>query len=49
MTPILPPLTHCIRVYSVLIHTEKGWGAELTREKVRGAIVHKAGRKYHHD
>jgi hypothetical protein len=22
-------------------------GGELTREKVRGAIVHKAGRKYH--
>ncbi len=26
----------------------KGRG-ELTREKVRGAIVHKAGRKYQHD
>ncbi len=30
------PLTHCtsIRVYSVLIHTGKGGGGELTREKV---------------
>jgi hypothetical protein len=24
-------------------------GEELTREKVRGAIFHKAGRKYQHD
>jgi hypothetical protein len=32
----------------VFIHTEKGRG-ELTREKVRGALVHKAGRKYEHD
>ncbi len=33
---------------TVLIHTGKGerGEAELTREKVRGAIVHKAGRKY---
>ncbi len=42
-----PLLTHCIRVYSILIHTGKGGGGEeLTREKVREAIVHKAGRKY---
>jgi hypothetical protein len=47
---ILPPLTHCIRVYSILIHAEKGAGeGKLTREKVRGALVHKAGRKYQHD
>jgi hypothetical protein len=26
-----------------------GRGVELTREKVSGAMVHKAGRKYHHD
>ncbi len=26
-----------------------GEGGELTRAKVRGAIVHKAGRKYQHD
>ena len=24
MTPYSPPLTHCIRVYSILIHTGKG-------------------------
>jgi hypothetical protein len=44
MTPYYPPLTHYIRVYSILIHTEKGDG-ELTREKVTGAIVPKAGSK----
>ncbi len=54
MTPYSPPLTHCIRVYSILIHTGTGKGGgvgELTRsrKKVRGAIVHKAGRKYQHD
>jgi hypothetical protein len=27
----------------------EGGGGELTREKVGGAIVHKAGRKYKHD
>jgi hypothetical protein len=43
--PVTPhtPLTHCIRVYRML-HTGMG-RVELTREKVRGAIVHKAGRK----
>jgi hypothetical protein len=39
-----------IRVSSILylfnIHTGMGGGGELTREKVRGAIVHKAGGKY---
>jgi hypothetical protein len=47
-----PPLTHCIGVYSysILIHTwKRGGGGELTREKVRGAMVHKAGRKYQYD
>jgi hypothetical protein len=35
---------------SILVHTLKGdRGAELTREKVRGAMVHKAGRKYYQD
>ncbi len=42
--PTIPILTHCIRVYSILIHKGKG-GGELTREKVKGAIVHKAGSK----
>ncbi len=45
--PSPPPLTHCISVYSIQIYTGKeGRGGEtLTREKVRGAIVHKAGSK----
>jgi hypothetical protein len=34
MTPYLPPL-----------HTQGKGGGELTREKVRGATVHKAGTK----
>jgi hypothetical protein len=38
-----PPLSHCIRVYSILIHTAKG--GELTREKVTGAMLYNAGRK----
>ncbi len=33
----------------VYLFTQEGGGGELTREKVRGAIVHKAGRKYQHD
>ncbi len=51
MTPPHPPLTHCIRVQRIFIHTGKGerGGGELTREKVVGAKVHKAGRKYQHD
>jgi hypothetical protein len=43
MTLYSHPYTLCIRVYSILIHTGRGWG-ELTREKVRGAMVHKAGK-----
>ncbi len=52
MTPYCTPtpLTHCLCVYSLFIHTGKGGRCgELTREKIRGAIVHKAGRKYQHD
>jgi len=43
MRPI-EPLTHCIRVYSILINTGKGWRRQesRTREKVRGVTVHKA-------
>jgi hypothetical protein len=37
-------------VYRIRIHTGKGRRVgELTREKVRGAIVHKAGGKYKND
>jgi hypothetical protein len=50
--PHSPPF-HTVYVYSVYlfsIHTWKGGrGEELTRKKVREAIVHKAGRKYQHD
>ncbi len=46
MTPYSPPPLHT--TYTVYLFTQGGRG-ELTREKVRGAIVHKAGRKYQHD
>jgi hypothetical protein len=46
MTPYSIPLTHCIReiVYTVNIHAGRGGGEgrKLTREMVRGAVVHKA-------
>jgi hypothetical protein len=55
---ILPPPLHTVYVYtSTLVqytysHRERvGWGggrATVTREKVRGAIVYKAGRKHQH-
>ncbi len=50
MTPYPPPLTHCMPIYCILIHSGKG-GGELTREKVRGATAHEAGSKilYQHD
>ncbi len=48
MTPYYPPYTLYTCIYSIIIYTGKG-GGDLTREKVRGAIVHKVGRKYQHD
>ncbi len=41
------PLTHC----NINVIYSHRWerGGELTIEKVRGAIVHKAGRKYQYD
>ncbi len=36
-----------LRVYGILIHTGKG--RELTREKDRGAMLQKAGRRYQND
>ena len=42
------PITHCIRVYTIQYtysHRERGKGGEITREKVRGATLHKAGLK----
>ncbi len=49
MTPY-SPLTR-IHVENVYLFTQVRWGrgVELTREKVRGAIIHKAGRKYQND
>ncbi len=52
-----PPMTPCPPLHTEFYHTVyffthgRGDGGELTRdwEKVRGAIVHKAGRKYQHD
>ncbi len=53
MTPYpSPPYTLYTCIQYTYSHKEKGGGVgggELTREKVRGAIVHKAGRKYQHD
>ncbi len=43
MTPYSPPLTHCIRIYQYTYLHREGGGRAITREKVRGAIVHKAG------
>ncbi len=51
MTPNSPPYTLYIYVYTVNVFT-KGRGeegGEFTREKVRGAMLHKPGRKYQHD
>jgi hypothetical protein len=59
--PILPPPLHTVYVYAVyliiitiisisIITQERGGdGGELTREKVGGVTVHKAGRKYQRD
>ncbi len=45
--PYTPPsLTPCNCVQYTYSHRE---GGELTREKARGAKVHKAGRKYQQD
>jgi hypothetical protein len=32
-TPYPPPLTHCMRTYSILIHTGKGRGGRVEPEK----------------
>jgi hypothetical protein len=49
MTPY-SPLTHCIRVYCILIHTAKGGGGEFkTERRLEGQQFTKPGRKYEHD
>ncbi len=42
---LYPPLTHCVRVYSILTHRGKGRGRRVISKKVRWATVHKAGSK----
>jgi hypothetical protein len=45
--PVPSPLhtAYVYTVHGILIHTRKGGGGSWTREKVRGATVHKAGSK----
>jgi hypothetical protein len=42
--PILPPPTHCIRAFRILIHTGKGGGVEPER-RLDGQNFTKLGRK----
>jgi hypothetical protein len=46
-----PPYTHCIRVYSILIHTGKGreGGRAESERRLEGEQFTKLGRKYQHD
>ncbi len=48
--PPPPPVTHCMNTYLCTVHShrEGGRGVRWTSEKVRGAQVHKRGRKYQH-
>jgi hypothetical protein len=51
LRPPIPSPPRCYTLYEYIIlylFTQVGgeWGGELTREKVRGAMLHKAGRKY---
>ncbi len=39
-TPYPPPLTHCIHVYSILIHTGRGGGGELKKPVRREEYSH---------
>jgi hypothetical protein len=42
-----PPLTHCIRAYSILINTEKGGRGRV--ERLEGQQFTRLGRTYQHD
>jgi hypothetical protein len=45
-----PPPIHTVYAYTVYLFTQgRGEEGELTREKVTGAMLHKAGRQYQHD
>ncbi len=50
--PHTPPPLHTVYVLCTLqytySHRERGGGGELTMEKVTGAMLHKAARKYQH-
>jgi hypothetical protein len=41
MTPYSPTLLYIVYVYKAHLFTQRRGGGELTREKVREAIVHK--------
>jgi hypothetical protein len=42
-----PPLTHCINVFSILLHTGKGGGGRVEPERrLEGQQFTKLGRKY---
>jgi hypothetical protein len=44
------PLTHCMSVYSILIHTRKGGrGRVIPERRGEGQQFTKSGRKYQHD
>jgi hypothetical protein len=45
----IPPPTHCIRVYSILIHTGGGGGRIEPERRLEEQQFTKLGRKYHHD
>ncbi len=48
--PHTPPLTYCIRVYSILFHTGKGGGGRVQPERrLEGQQFTKLSRKYQHD
>ncbi len=46
--PLIPPFTHCIRVYSILTHRE-GRGENEPERRGEGQQFTKPGRKYQHD
>jgi hypothetical protein len=47
--PLLPYPLYTVNTYPCTYSTGKGVGGGQGNEKVRGALVHKRGRKYQHD